>query len=894
MAIHHTTPSSPNGPLAGPIMSATATASSSFKSPSHSHSHSRSSRPSTTPRGPPNAVSVGQSMPPLLSSPKTRSPQPVKDAKSPSYFGFVVGGDDSIPPDSNPGAHARQNWTFPGTAIQSSVPTPRHVPLEANPEFEAFRRQSEQRHRFNLSNSVTGLSRPSQIRTQSANIPLTRPTAEAPISPGAKNNHHHNSKRNNYDHHDDRPSVERSITSSDGERRLDNHSFFDIPRQQSPGPINSRHSVADHQHARLSLPTSELHAPTFNKLRQPKRSDTAPLSGESGTPTMASPTQIADLLKSDDEDVLVLDLRVYQLYATSRILGALNLCMPTTLLKRPSITVQRLADTFTSDGDRATFERWRACQYIVVYDSTTSQPKEAVTPFNVLKKFISEGFTGVGLVVKGGFVAFSRAAPELIDKGPVTSGKGSSTGPSPLSAPGPDAIPVAGGCSMPATRSVANPFFGNIRQNMDLVDGVGQMPIKKPANMSERMAKSLPTWLRAASTENDEGKLVSSKFLSIEQSEQKRMQEALTANVSYGTSNSGKPTQIQVAGIEKGSKNRYNNIFPYDHSRVRIQDVPSGSCDYINASHVKAEYSYRHYIATQAPIPATFNDFWRMVWEQDVRVIVVLTAEAEGGQIKSHVYWDAGEYGPFKLKQLSERQVTLDSNRFDNKRTTGGAARRPSLGQRRSTTANVPGDIKAAADNVHPDASTVTVRHFTLAHSSYPFQPIREITQLQYSQWPDFGAPASPTALVGLVDLVNKCVQRSARPTGVVEHEEAVSERQRPIMVHCSAGCGRTGTFCTIDSVIDMLKRQRLQRAEAEQGGMDLDTKDDWIRRDNIDLVAKTVDDFRRQRLSMVQNLRQFVLCYESVLQWFAAQEADDEDQNQNQSGKDGTRRSYG
>ena len=122
----------------------------------------------------------------------------------------------------------------------------------------------------------------------------------------------------------------------------------------------------------------------------------------------------------------------------------------------------------------------------------------------------------------------------------------------------------------------------------------------------------------------------------------------------------------------------------------------------------------------------------------------------------------------------------------------------------------------------------------------------------------------------------------------------------RPVLVHCSAGCGRTGTFCTVDSVIDMLKRQRISRDKRDTSPMDIDRKSpprtveesggdffasqfreresedsldgDWVLRDDHDLVEKTVEDFRHQRLSMVQSLRQYVLCYESVMEWLVEQ----------------------
>jgi tyrosine-protein phosphatase 2/3 len=152
---------------------------------------------------------------------------------------------------------------------------------------------------------------------------------------------------------------------------------------------------------------------------------------------------------------------------------------------------------------------------------------------------------------------------------------------------------------------------------------------------------------------------------------------------------------------------------------------------------------------------------------------------------------------------------------------------------------------------------------------------MREITQLHYSQWPDFGAPADPRHLLGLIEQTNKYAQRTSGSPTTSSFRQKAADRSRKWVVHCSAGCGRTGTFCTIDSVIEMLKRQRtLRRLQAHEDAMDIDSEGDWLRRDDVDLIAKTVEDFRLQRLSMVQNLRQFVLCYEAVLQWVVDEQA--------------------
>jgi tyrosine-protein phosphatase 2/3 len=255
----------------------------------------------------------------------------------------------------------------------------------------------------------------------------------------------------------------------------------------------------------------------------------------------------------------------------------------------------------------------------------------------------------------------------------------------------------------------------------------------------------------------------------------------------------------------------------------------------------------------------------------------MLTAESEGGQLKCHPYWAAKEYGTFKLKALSEKRVSLNSQKYRR------SAIRQESGRRRANT-NTESSLTSAPTN----EPYVIVRKFTLSHSSEPFTPMREVTQLHYSSWPDFGAPAQPLHLLGLVELSNS-LQRAASSPSVGSHTKADdpedSPHVRPLLVHCSAGCGRTGTFCTVDSVIDMLKRQRKEHKSGVtpmeiSSGRDYMVKsknaatesNDWIFDEEIDLIQKTVEDFRKQRISMVQTLRQYVLCYETVLEWINQQ----------------------
>ena len=387
--------------------------------------------------------------------------------------------------------------------------------------------------------------------------------------------------------------------------------FSDVPRVQSPANASASDlsdvqrtqiSHIDERHPRNSLPHNRVEP----LARIVQRSETLPSSVSHDGATMVAPQDFVEILKSHlPQDLLVLDLRVFPQYSKSRISGAINLCIPTTLLKRSSFNVQKLSDTFTKERERAKFAKWRDAKFIIVYDANSMHLKDATSSVNTLKKFTNEQWRGATLIIRGGFDNFTKKFPDQVDDRPAGEIDGSNT--RKLSIDPPAAAPVAGGCMMPSTQTAANPFFGNIRQNMDLIGGVGQMPVKLPAGLKEIAIAEIPAWLRQAAKQDDRGKAVADRFLGIEKAEQHRMQKALSCNVSYGTPNALSPEAVQIAGIEKGTKNRYKNMLPYDHSRVKLQNVPSGDCDYVNASHIKAQRSNKHYIASQAPVAATFN-----------------------------------------------------------------------------------------------------------------------------------------------------------------------------------------------------------------------------------------------------------------------------------------------
>lgn len=171
-------------------------------------------------------------------------------------------------------------------------------------------------------------------------------------------------------------------------------------------------------------------------------------------------------------------------------------------------------------------------------------------------------------------------------------------------------------------------FFSNIRQNMDLHGGVGPLIPMNTPKISRELQSHLPKWMKDVAYSADGPQLLARNWESIELAEKQRLEAVLT-----GTGMEGR-FSISAA-MERGEKNRYPNIWPFEWNRVRIPLAETGK-NYFNGSHLKdinPGIGGRRYIATQAPLPGTFEDFWKVVWGEGVQVIVCLTASEEGGQV---------------------------------------------------------------------------------------------------------------------------------------------------------------------------------------------------------------------------------------------------------------------
>lgn len=253
---------------------------------------------------------------------------------------------------------------------------------------------------------------------------------------------------------------------------------------------------------------------------------------------------------------------------------------------------------------------------------------------------------------------------------------------------------------------------------------------------------------------------------------------------------------------ENKPKNRYKNILPFDHTRVVLHDGDPNvvGSDYINANYITSEEDSlepkKTYIATQGSLQGTIVDFWRMVWQENSRVIVVTTKEVERGKNKVVKYWP-DENCENKEKEFQALNATFKV-RF----------------------------LKETSEN---DYILRELLLFKEGGGDKPDEP-RKVYQYHFHAWPDYGVPSDPGSVLNFLHMVNM-------------QQEAINGAG-PIVVHCSAGIGRTGTFIVIDILLNQIKTH----------GFDCD----------ID-IQKTILMVRSQRSGMVQTEAQYKFVYMAI-----------------------------
>ncbi|XP_045392277.1 receptor-type tyrosine-protein phosphatase C isoform X2 [Lemur catta] len=234
------------------------------------------------------------------------------------------------------------------------------------------------------------------------------------------------------------------------------------------------------------------------------------------------------------------------------------------------------------------------------------------------------------------------------------------------------------------------------------------------------------------------------------------------------------------------NKNRYVDILPYDYNRVELSEIngDAGS-NYINASYIDGFKEPRKYIAAQGPRDETVDDFWRMIWEQKATVIVMVTRCEEGNRNKCAEYWPSMEEGTRAF-----------------------------------------GDI-VVKTNEHKRCPDYIIQKLNITNKKEKASG-REVTHIQFTSWPDHGVPEDPHLLLKLRRRVNAFSNFFSGP----------------VVVHCSAGVGRTGTYIGIDAMLEGL--------EAEN---------------KVDVYGYVVK-LRQQRCLMVQVEAQYILIHQALVEY--------------------------
>ncbi|XP_032598680.1 tyrosine-protein phosphatase non-receptor type 61F isoform X2 [Drosophila grimshawi] len=209
-------------------------------------------------------------------------------------------------------------------------------------------------------------------------------------------------------------------------------------------------------------------------------------------------------------------------------------------------------------------------------------------------------------------------------------------------------------------------------------------------------------------------------------------------------------TTLESERSQNRGLNRYRDVNPYDHSRIVLK---RGSVDYINANLVKLERADRQYILTQGPLRDTVGHFWLMVWEQESCAILMLNKLMEKKQIKCHRYWP-DQLGAQQALNLQDVGLSVELVCCEN-------------------------------------YQNFVRRWFKL--TDLETKKSREVMQFHYTTWPDFGIPSSPDAFLKFLQQV--------RDSG------GLKEDVGPAVVHCSAGIGRSGTFCLVDCCLVLVDK---------------------------------------------------------------------------------------
>lgn len=658
-----------------------------------------------------------------------------------------------------------------------------------------------------------------------------------------------------------------------------------VPKSSTSGPLTDHHGLTLRKQNTLPsiLPQQEVSFHTI-KSEQAKRSLYVPpaenmrsaILGLSPNIQYLSASDIAAMLSSNAIDsktnlwsLFVMDIRSFADFAKGNVATSINVCPPLTLLRRSTFNLTKCVNSLP------TYERLIFLNYlhfntknlalntefkdshgglhgmppIFVYDNNNY----SANVYHMCKKLVDHSCWDAKsdppiYLLDGPFLDLSQKYSDLIYSGnsetiDVSTLEVSSL-PEPITKPGGGEISIRplDTAFRKVERSLSIPSFSIDTStpsvsNFSLPQNLPQSAFKIrhneevcgfnfPSNvdslvspLSSAELARLPKWLKDAVSSSDR---IKDGFNKLEVCEKMRLNNALSLLskpelVTPGGSKEVSP--IINCGLDYGHKNRYKDIFLYDHSRVKLhaegRDDEQLDCDYINASYLDPSAEFTDLmladlaaktqlmrdlkvIATQGPLDETIGDFWKCVIDQNCLIVISLTEEFEGGFKKCSAYWKPGVY------KSGSSQVKVDLIKEET-------------------------------------AGKFLIRSFAVATDGTQ----RHVLQIQLNEWQDMSVSVDPLDILNIVTLKQDILDQVKPQSGY------------STISHCSAGCGRTGVFCAVDSMIGLLK-QNDNQCELP-----------------YDPIYNLVNGLRRQRILMVQTLRQYGLVYDVVVQFVLEKKAE-------------------
>lgn len=538
---------------------------------------------------------------------------------------------------------------------------------------------------------------------------------------------------------------------------------------------------------------------------------------------------------------LVIDIRLLAEFVKNHVSLAINVCLPLTLLKRVSFDFRRCVNSLPA-YEKTIFQNYlhhhtasgTGLPTILLYDSRAY----SANLYHFCKKLVDSSFWGTAevpviYILEDSYVSFAADHADRTSSGnhetidvfnlaikpnvepvallemPQLPDNTSPRYQRSQSTPGLSVV-------IPHASTVVTPTVSNfslpqalprtkfkIRQNEEVTESIENSMLEEfnlHCGLTTPQIKELPGWIRAPLEELDS---VKAAFCKLQDRERARLNGALSMEDISNIETPGGHSEMcprVTYGLDYGHKNRYKDVFVFDHSRVtlRAYSTSNGSedSDYINASYIlplskmSVDPAFltkiTQYIATQGPLEGTSGDFWRCVYDHKTPLVIALTGESELGVVKCYPYWKLQSY------------------------MSGGEIVRVELQEE----INVGGTM---------------LRSYVIQVGENG--PLHHTLQAQISNWEDMSTTVSIEDVLAIIALKKY----------VLSHIKNSSAY--PTIIHCSAGCGRTGVFCAVDSILSLLDHNG--RSELAS-----------------DPIFNVVNNMRSQRVLMVQTYRQYCFVY--------------------------------